>query len=74
MQSINVPSIPAECAATSVGTVNELLLAMFKLLIYAQCKVSPPSMWPEDRGEMALKEGMQICFDFNTASFFITIK
>lgn len=58
MQSIEIPSIPAECAATSIGTANNLLLTMFKLLIYAQCKVSPPDMWPQDRGEVALKEGM----------------
>ena len=58
MQSINIPSIPAECAATSIGSVNELLLTLFRLLIYAQCKISPPDMWPEDKGEVALKEGM----------------
>lgn len=60
MQSINVPSIPAECAATSIGTANELLLTMFKLLIYAQCNISPPDMWPQDRGELALKEGINV--------------
>lgn len=57
MQSINIPSIPAECAATSIGSANELLLTLFKLLIHAQCQVSPPEMWPQDRGEVALTEG-----------------
>lgn len=58
MGSIEIPTIPAECAATSIGSANELLLTMFKLLIYAQCQISPPEMWPQDRGELALTEGM----------------
>lgn len=58
MQPIEIPSIPAECAATSTGSANNLLLTMFKLLIYAQCNISPPHMWPQDRGEVALKDGM----------------
>lgn len=59
MQSLAMPTIPAECAATSIGATNDLLVSMFKLLIYAQCSVSPPEMWPQDRGELALKEGMR---------------
>lgn len=59
MESLHIPSIPTECAATSIGATNDLLLTMFKLLIYAQCSISPPEMWPPDRGEVALKEGMR---------------
>lgn len=72
MESLVMPSIPAECAATSIGSANNLLLTMFKLMIYAQCQVSPPDMWPQDRGEVALKEGMcvvgNICVCFFTYS------
>lgn len=59
MESFNIPSIPAECAATSIGATTDLILTLFKLLMYAQCGVSPPEMWPPDRGEVALKEGMR---------------
>lgn len=59
MYSLDIPPIPAECAATSVGSANELLITLFKILIYAQCQVSKPEMWPQDRGEVALTEGMR---------------
>lgn len=76
MESIRMPSIPGECAATSLGTANELLLTMFKLLIYAQCKISPPEMWPRDYGEVALEKGRTLIFFksffFRSNEFFLS--
>lgn len=52
-------NISSECAATSVGRANDVLLTLMHVLASAQCEISPPSMWPPDYGEAALEEGIQ---------------
>lgn len=49
---------PPQCAATSVGTANQLFLSIIQSLIVSQCNISSPSHWPRDYGEIALEYGI----------------
>ena len=60
MQYCNESLIPSQCAATSVGTANQLFLTLLQTLSIAQCNISPATIWPPDLGKEAIKDGIQI--------------
>ncbi|XP_055307901.1 glucose dehydrogenase [FAD, quinone]-like [Sitodiplosis mosellana] len=51
------------CAAESVGTTNQLFVSLVNTILAAQCAISPPGMWPEDYGKIAIKKKSRE-FDF----------
>lgn len=48
----------AQCAAQSIGPVNQLFGLLIQTLLSAQCSLSPSNLWPEDYGEKFSNEGM----------------
>jgi hypothetical protein len=50
--------IPGACAATSIGSANNLFGLLFQTLLTAHCAISPPEKWPKDYGPSALKDGL----------------
>lgn len=46
-----------QCAAQSVGPVNQLFGLLIQSLLAAQCSLTPPNLWPEDYGEQFSNEG-----------------
>lgn len=58
MLHCNQSILPPPCAATSVGTANQLFLTLIQSLTIAQCNISPPSKWPKDYGKTAKKHGI----------------
>lgn len=56
-----------QCAAQSVGPVNQLFGLLIQSLLAAQCSLTPPNLWPEDYGEQFSNEGG--FFFFSTAFF-----
>jgi choline dehydrogenase len=51
--------LPAQCAARSVGVVNNLFATLVHTILVAQCALSPPEKWPEDYGPTALERGLE---------------
>lgn len=51
------------CATPSIGVANTLLTSLYQSLFLSYCDISPPSLWPEDYGEIALQEGFPF-YDF----------
>lgn len=64
MNYCNGSFIQSQCAATSIGTANQLFFTLLQTLSIAKCNISPAKIWPRDFGKMALKAGILI--DFNT--------
>ncbi|CAD7086670.1 unnamed protein product [Hermetia illucens] len=46
-----------QCAATSVGVANPLMMHLVTTLLTSYCNTSSPDMWPEDYGPLALEYG-----------------
>ncbi|KAG5682874.1 hypothetical protein PVAND_012193 [Polypedilum vanderplanki] len=53
----NVGYISGECAARSVGDINDLINSMGDTLLNLQCSISSSDQWPEDYGPMVLRSG-----------------
>lgn len=51
------PILSQQCAAQSVGTANHLFATLIRTLLAAQCSISPPEMWPDDYGRIAVEQG-----------------
>lgn len=49
-----------QCAAHSVGASNQLFSVLIQTILAAHCNISPPDMWPNDFGPMAIKQGKLI--------------
>lgn len=58
MHYCNGSLIPSQCAATSIGTANQLFFTLLQTLSIAQCNISPANIWPRDFGKKALKAGI----------------
>ncbi|GAB0093741.1 hypothetical protein DMENIID0001_089150 [Sergentomyia squamirostris] len=61
MECFNLP-----CAAQSTGIVNQfrrlpskVITLLFNSLLASQCSLSPPEMWPEDYGDIAVERGFE---------------
>lgn len=46
------------CLTQSVGQVNQLYSVLLQTIFASQCALSPDSMWPNDFGEIAEREGL----------------
>lgn len=44
------PGLAAASASPSLGPASQLFLGLIQSIIASQAKVSPPQMWPKDRG------------------------
>lgn len=55
---------PSQCAATSIGTANQLFMTVIQTFLTAQCGFSLSDMWPKDYGEIALKNGNNTYYSF----------
>lgn len=42
--------LATQCAAQSVGPVNQLFGLLIQAILAMQCSISPPTYWPEDYG------------------------
>lgn len=49
-------SFAPQCGA-STGQASQLLVSLIQTLLAAHCSISPPDMWPEDYGKVALEKG-----------------
>lgn len=47
----------SECAAQSVGPVNQFFGLLIQTIFAAQCAISPKNMWPKDYGQIAIEKG-----------------
>lgn len=52
-------AVASQCAAQSVGPVNQLIGLLIQTLLAAQCSV-PPDTWPADYGEQFSNEGIKV--------------
>lgn len=59
MHSCNQSLLAPQCAATSVGTANQLFVSLIQTVLAAQCSISPPEMWPKNYGKIARKKGLE---------------
>lgn len=55
--ALRMDLLAPECAATSVGTANQLFQMLIQTIIAAQCGISPKEMWPKDYGPTAIEQG-----------------
>ncbi|XP_031636392.1 glucose dehydrogenase [FAD, quinone]-like [Contarinia nasturtii] len=56
---------PSQCAAQSVGAVNQLFGLLIQSILAAQCSISPPEFWPEDYGaKLSVSENNEFEVDF----------
>lgn len=49
--------LASQCAAQSVGPVNQLFSVLIQTLLAAHCSLSPEYMWPKDYGPTAIQKG-----------------
>ncbi|XP_055296036.1 glucose dehydrogenase [FAD, quinone]-like [Sitodiplosis mosellana] len=52
-----------QCTSQSIGLANQLITTLVQTLLVAHCAISPRELWPDDHGEVALKNGL-IEYDF----------
>lgn len=57
MLSCNHLITPSHCAAQSVGAANQLFASLIQTILATQCSISPPEMWPNDYGPIAIEHG-----------------
>ncbi|GAB0095741.1 hypothetical protein DMENIID0001_111590 [Sergentomyia squamirostris] len=50
-------SSPCVTQLTGPGSVNQYMGLLINSLLLSQCSISPPEMWPEDYGDIAIQEG-----------------
>lgn len=46
-----------QCANQSAGLVNQFYGLLINTLLLSQCSISPENMWPNDYGQVAIKQG-----------------
>lgn len=46
------------CSSQSIGPINELFVLLIKTLLSSKCTFSPDSMWADDYGPQALRDGL----------------
>lgn len=57
--SLNQSFISPQCAAQSLGPINQLFINVIQALLAAHCSLSPPELWPKDYGPTALEEKLE---------------
>ncbi|GAB0096462.1 hypothetical protein DMENIID0001_119830 [Sergentomyia squamirostris] len=50
-------SSPCATQITGPGSVNQYMALLLNSLLVSQCSISPPELWPNDYGDIAIQDG-----------------